>query len=54
MKVTAQQVLDVGISGPTNPANKTTGDGALAQAVINLSDVLKLLTLVVIDIRDKQ
>jgi hypothetical protein len=46
MKVTAQQVLEVGIASPTNPANKTTAEGALAQAVINLSDVLKLLTLV--------
>ena len=54
MNVTAEQVMQMGTGAATNPANKATGEIALGQAVITLTDVLKLLVLVMIEIRDKK
>ena len=49
--VTAQQIAEVGTSASTNPGNKNS-EAAKLQAVINLTDVLKLIGIVLIDIRD--
>jgi hypothetical protein len=50
--VTAEQVVAIGIGRGTDPGQKTDPKTAQLQAIINLTDVLKLIAIVLIDIRD--
>jgi hypothetical protein len=50
--VNAENVLAIGTSPTTDPSTKSNPDLALRQTVINLTDVMKAIALVLIDIRD--
>ena len=50
--VTADYVAAIGNAPGTNPGQKTDPNTAQLQAIINLTDVLKLVAIVLIDIRD--
>lgn len=50
--VTAQDVAAIGTGIGTDPGQKTNSDVARLQAIVNLTDVLKLVAIILIDIRD--
>lgn len=50
--VTAEHVATIGVGRGTDPGQKTDPQTAQLQAIINLTDVLKTIAMVLIDIRD--
>jgi hypothetical protein len=50
--VTAETVAAIGTMLGTDPGMKNNQETARLQAIINLTDVLKLIAMVLIDIRD--
>jgi hypothetical protein len=50
--VTAEDLAAIGTGRGTDPGQKTNPETARLQAIINLTDVMKLIGIVLIDIRD--
>lgn len=50
--VTVNEVLAIGTTQATDPGQKSNPDVARLQAIGNLTDVMKLIAIVLIDIRD--
>lgn len=50
--VTAENVKAIGTSQATDPTQKNNPELALRQTIVNLTDVMKAIALILIDIRD--
>jgi hypothetical protein len=49
--ITREQIASIGTGPGTNPGDKT-GESASAQAIVNLTDVMKLIAMILLEIRD--
>ena len=50
--ITAEHIAVIGVGMGTDPGMKTSPDVAKLQAIVNLTEVMKSIALILIDIRD--